>query len=405
MASVAAGTGRPVLEASGVPVRPPPQPLSDEDLAKVKAALRARDYPRNSATRSPPPAIEGKGDGRGDGTSPLTPQVTGADAGPEGNSAPSKDVEDANGGDGGGIDQRLFAPVLRAILSGEGDHVLRRSLLCHPFLKVSKSDSSSAGISSGVAGGSAGVASSKGSGVGSTPSPLGTSRKKGSKAARGGKPKKRDRDKEKGGREQEDTGQGTEAAGSGAAVERSPQLPLDVSREMNRLAERASCDGSLQSTLILLKTLLCALDPAAQLMGTVESPSMKHPPSQQGGRSLGRKQISTPEGDNARAAHSSVTKIELGTAPLWALAGRGLSGWPEVMELLRREKYRERMMALRGRPSLTICYGKTDMRGRLEAKGESSGVVTAVQVRLFKQECFDNYLMSCAVANSVLPIG
>ena len=72
--------------------------------------------------------------------------------------------------------------------------------------------------------------------------------------------------------------------------------------------------------------------------------------------------------------------LTLDTSPLRALAGRGLSSWSDMMEILWKEKYRERMVSLRGLPSLTICSGKADTRGRLEAGGESSGVVTAVHV-------------------------
>ncbi|CAM9673054.1 unnamed protein product, partial [Ectocarpus sp. 8 AP-2014] len=88
----------------------------------------------------------------------------------------------------------------------------------------------------------------------------------------------------------------------------------------------------------------------------------------------------TPASAVGRDTSAPSTEPTLSTEPLKALAGPGLSGWSDMMELLRREKYRERMVALRGRPSLTVCAGKAEMRGRLEAKGESSGVVTAVRV-------------------------
>lgn len=377
MASVVPGTGLSIEEASGVPTRPPP-PLSEEDFARVKAAVRSRHEPRSMTLSSLPTASHEKGEG-------SSPPVSASQAaGAVGNSGGSGDVEDASVGVSGGIDQRLFAPVLRAILAGEGDHVLRRSLLCHPFLKGSKNGASSAGVSSGSSG-------SKGSGAGTAPSPVGTSRKKGSKAPKGVKSKKRDRDKDKGNKEQEENGQGVVVSGGtvspltsyakGSSV---ADLPLDVSREMNRLAERASGDGSLQSTLIFVKTLLCSVDPAAQLTSAVDSSSPNQP---QGGRSSGRKHISTSGDDSTSVVRPSSTKILLSSAPLQALAGRGLSGWTEVVELLKREKHRERMLTLRGRPSLTVCCGKADIRGRLEAKGESSGVVTSVQVRQCRSMC------------------
>lgn len=373
MASVVPGTGLSIEEASGVPARPPPQPLSEEDFAKVKAAVRSRHESRSTTLSSLPTATNEKREG----SSP--PASASQAAGVVGNSGGSGDVEDTSIVGSGSIDQRLFAPVLRAILAGEGDHVLRRSLLCHPFLKASKNGTSSSGVPSASSG-------SKGCGAGTTPSPVGASRKKGSKASsKGVKSKKRDRDKDKGNNEQEDNGQGVVVSGgtgspSTSSVKGSSvvDLPLDISREMNRLAERASGDGSLQSTLILVKTLLCSVDPAAELTSVVDSSSPHQP---QVGCSSGRKQISTPEDDSAGVVRLSSSKILLSAAPFQALAGRGLSGWAEVIELLKREKHRERMLTLRGRPSLTVCCGKADIRGRLEAKGESSGVVTGVQVR------------------------
>lgn len=372
MASVVPGTGLSIEEASGVPARPPPQPLSEEDFARVKAAVRSRHEPKSTTLLSLPTATNEKRVGS------SQPASVSHAAGAVVNTGGSGDGEDTSVVGSGGIDQRLFAPVLRAILAGEGDHVLRRSLLCHPFLKASKNGASAAGVPSGSSG-------SKGSGAGTSPSPVGTSRKKGSKASKGVKSKKRDRDKDKGNNEQEDNGQGVVVTGATGSPSTSSvkgssvaDLPLNISREMNRLAERASGDGSLQSTLILVKTLLCSVDPAAELTTAVDYSSPNQP---QGGRSSGRKQLSTPGDDNAGAVKPSSSKILLSAAPLQALAGRGLSGWAEVIELLKREKHRERMLALRGRPSLTVCCGKADIRGRLEAKGESSGVVTGVQVR------------------------
>lgn len=163
---------------------------------------------------------------------------------------------------------------------------------------------------------------------------------------------------------------------AGGAASRSS--PLDLSREMNRLAERAAADGSLQSTLILVKTLLCVVDPGTQ--ASTWSGTSQPISSHQGGRT-GRGQAMAAAGSSSKKDAFDASGLSLSTTPLRALAGRGLSGWSDMMEVLRREKYRERMMSLRGWPSLTVCSGKADMRGRLEAGGESSGVVTAVHVR------------------------
>ncbi|CAN0006962.1 unnamed protein product, partial [Sphacelaria rigidula] len=132
------------------------QPLSDHDFAKVKLAVRARDEPKLAGVS---PAT---GAGAGAGTGVQTPLGSAADAAsPQvpnttspgvvcsaGAAAASKGSDHGNDSDGPGIDQRLFAPVLRAILAGEGDHVLRRSLLCHPFLKGVKTGGSSASAAS-----------------------------------------------------------------------------------------------------------------------------------------------------------------------------------------------------------------------------------------------------------------
>ncbi|CAM9418837.1 unnamed protein product, partial [Ectocarpus sp. 12 AP-2014] len=124
---------------------------------------------------------------------------------------------------------------------------------------------------------------------------------------------------------------------------------------MGRLAESAASDGSLQSTLILVKTLLCAVDPGtkASVLG-IDSPRRRSQQQQQGSGRAGR----TPASAVGRDDSAPSTEPTLSTEPLKALARPGLSGWSDMMELLRREKYRERMVALRGRPSLTVCAGK-----------------------------------------------
>lgn len=290
-----------------------------------------------------------------------------------GGGSPAATTTKSPGGGESKIDPRLFAPVLRAILAGEGDHVLRRSLLCHPFLKAG------AAKPSGGVGTSWGTGSKGSSGVASS-SPLSTAggrRKEGKGGKGGGKPKKRDRAVSKSQEEFVPPPQGSPKTG-GLEPERS--APLDVSAEMGRLTERAASDRSLQSTLILAKTLLCAVDPGTRssVLG-IDSPRGQ---SQQGKRA-GRTQGAGGGSDDptSSTARSSSAELTIRTAPLRALAGPGLSGWADMMELLRREKYRERMLALRGQPSLTVCAGKAEIRGRLEAKGESSGVVTAVHVR------------------------
>lgn len=413
VASVDPGTGRPSGDTTGIP-SPPPQPLSEDDFAKVKAAVRDRDDPKPLVSSTLLPATSGKGQPASPTAVPVPsspspreqhqPQQSrwssaGLGGGVDGIFA-EKGGEDAAAAaaaslavSGGGIDQRLFAPVLRAILAGEGDHVLRRSLLCHPFLKAKNAASSTGGSGGSWGGGSGGGPKASGAGASVEPSPQGSGRRKGSKGAKGGKAKKRDRDR---GRDVEEFAQaaGAMAAATSAVVAGSPssrgaaaaamvvdQLqPLDVSREMNRLAERAAADGSLQSTLILIKTLLCAVDPATQLPAAAESP--RQASLQQGARP-GRKQASAKPGPGtANASSLPGGRLALRTAPLRALAVKGLSGWSDVMKLLRREKYRELMMSLRGRPSLTVCCGKAEMRGRLEAKGESSGVLTGARVSI-----------------------
>lgn len=412
VSSVAPGTGQQHSHENDV-LSPPPQPLSEDDLVKIKAAVRDRDAPKRSIVLPSPPISGGGaavGGGGGNESSPAAAIPT-----PPFPSSPSRWSSTSGGVDSkgesvaaaaGGIDQRLFAPVLRAILAGEGDHVLRRSLLCHPFLKAAKSGASSSGGGSswggsvvkggsptrgGGGGGGGGSGGGSDSGKAVAPSPRG--RRRGSKGAKGGKAKKRDRDRE---RDQEEVGQAASPSTGASArggVDRSS--PLDASREMNRLATRAAADGSLQSTLILVKTLLCAVDPGTQASSVTDSP--RH---SEGGRGAGAGRTQASMGGAAAASGRGVAggkgpatggvygaarsisgELKLRTAPLRALAGRGLSGWSEVTELLRREKYRERMAALRGRPSLTVCSGKADTRGRLVARGESSGVVTGLQVR------------------------
>lgn len=408
VASVIPGTGHSRQEAGGIPF-PPPQTLSMDDFAKVTSVVRNRDWPIRSAL-SPSALAAGGGGG---GTSPSGVPMPSSPSGQQrkqqqqqqqprwgatgqGESADERapTVNDAESVGGGGvIDQRLFEPVLRAILNGELDHVLRRSLLCHPFLKTTKGGASSAG------GGGGGAlwgnnyragASSKGAAIGAASSPIGGGSRRKDSIGSKSKAKKRDRDRA---REQEELGKESAAAaavaaatagtgGSSSAGEGAGRSsPLDVSREMNRLAERAAADGSLQSALILVKTLLCVVDPGTQASAWSGTPQ---PTSSQQGSRTGRGQAVV-----AAAAAGSLSEnetyetggITLSTSPLRALAGRGLSGWSDMMEILWREKYRERMMSLRGLPSLTICSGKADVRRRLEAGGEASGVVTAVHVR------------------------
>lgn len=174
-----------------------------------------------------------------------------------------------------------------------------------------------------------------------------------------------------------------------AGSSRADRQPLDVSLELSRLAEHAEAHGSLQSTLILLKTLLCVVDPATAAVegySTRQSP-VSQPSIGRGGRSRAHpaagsedtsKGLSVAGPASGAVAGSALT---VKTAPLLRLLARDLSDWSDVTELLRREKHREMMLALRGRPSLTVCCGKADIRGRLEAKGEAAGVVTAVHVR------------------------
>lgn len=410
VASVSAGTGyASQAAAKGIP-SPPPQSLSQDDFAKVRAAVLERDGGKNGPS-SPP--VSGTGSGTGPGptggstssqkssgvvppavpTSPSTgqqqKQSRWASAGGGGSPAATRSPDCESDGR---IDARLFAPVLRAILAGEGDHVLRRSLLCHPFLKAGGGKASGSAASGGGTGGSSWGTSSKGSGSSAVASsPLSGGRRKEGKGGKGGKAKKRDRDRASKSQDEFVPPQGSPssskaAGGGGGEAERSS--PLDVSAEMGRLTERAASDRSLQSTLILVKTLLCAVDPGTKssVLG-IDSPRRQ---AQQGGRA-GRTQApgvataaaSRGEGSDDRTSstgRSPPAELAIRAAPLKALAGPGLSGWADMMELLRREKYRERMVALRGRPSLTVCSGKAEIRGRLDVKGESSGVVTAVQV-------------------------
>lgn len=408
VASVAPGTGHSSEEAGGIPSRSP-KPLSDDDFEKVKAAVRNRDGPKRSTLSPPTPAARGESATSPAGGvpaqgSPSTPREKqqprwGSTSHGGGGGFVDGGTTSKDGGNAGrGIDQRLFEPVLRAILSGEGDHVLRRSLLCHSLLKDTKSGacstgggggSSSGGASRGTGGGAG--ANSKGSGAGAAASPLGGGRRKDGKGSKGGKAKKRDRDRA---REQDELGRGNTPSTSGVSPSArggaDSSSPLDASREMSRLAELAAADCSLQSTLILVKTLLCAVDPGTQAPTAIESARQSSTSSslQPGSRS-GRNPVealavrggAADGGRGSASGSSSVAGLTLKTAPLRALTGKGLSGWSDVLELLRREKYREWMGALRGRPSLTVCSGKADMKGRLEAKGESSGVITAVQVR------------------------
>lgn len=415
---MSAGTGHScAAEAKGIPSPAPPS-LSEDDFAKVRTAVRERDGGSKHSPASPfvlgtaspgdIPVVLG---------SPSTVQQKQQQSrwGPAsgGGSPAVRSSDGASGSGSGGIDQRLFAPVLRAILAGEGDHVLRRSLLCHPFLKTTKGGSTSA-TTAGAGRSSWGGAplGSKGSGSGAASSPLsggGGGRRKDGKGSKGGKAKKRDRDRDRASRNQEDLGGagspsssksgggGGGRGGGGGGLERSS--PLDVSKEMARLADCAAAEGSLQSTLILVKTLLCAVDPGtkAAVLGASGSPRKQ---SQQPGGRAGGRAAATPAAasrgggpDSARmgsiveGSSESSTGLTLSAAPLKALVEPRLSGWDDMMELLRREKYRERMVALRGRPSLTVCSGKAEMRGRLEAKGEFAGVVTAVQVREYEAHC------------------
>lgn len=414
VASVTAGTGHSSVAAVNCMPSPTPPSLSDDDFAKVRAAVLERD---GGSKHYPPLARSIPASGgaatvssprRGTPVAPSSPSTAQQTQQPQQQSRWDSSVSgpvdsptprSADGKSGGGIDQRLFAPVLRAILAGEGDHVLRRSLLCHPFLKATKSGSASAG-GGGSSWGSGSLGSKGSSGSGAASSPLsGGGRRKDCKGSKGGKAKKRDRGRAS--RNQEDFGeqQGSPSSasskgrggGGGGGTERPG--PLNVSRELGRLADCAAADGSLQSTLILVKTLLCAVDPGtkASVLGTDYPRRQSH--QQSGGRAgrtqavgttVGARPSGGPEGRTGPVAEVSSapsTGLTLSAVPLKALAGPGLSGWSDMMELLRREKYRERMVALRGRPSLTVCSGKADMRGRLEAKGESAGVVTAVQVR------------------------
>lgn len=387
------------VDAVGKP-RPQPQlqPLSEQDFAKVKAAVRARDEPKLTDVSPSDGGSSGE-------TSHGPPVATTAVASPLVSHNACSAVRGSTGAamskdtNAPGIDQRLFVPVLRAILAGEGDHVLRRSLLCHPFLKGSKTGASAVGIKTGASAVAASPSSKDpgaAEGKKSAPSPGGSgggsgARRKGSKGSKGGKAKKRDRDRDK------DSGEWGSSAGA-AQVGPAPKAekkPLDAPREVSRLAEAAAQDGSLQSTLVLVKTLLCAVDPATA--GVDESP---RPSGSSSSGRVGRSNQTAATGGATTHAHGCTDDAGKGstaggavagfspaltvrTSPLRALAGRGLSGWSDILELLRREKYRERMVALRGRPSLTVCCGRADSRARLEAKGEASGVVTAVQVRAF----------------------
>lgn len=418
----------------------PPRPLSEPDFARVKAAVHHRDAPSESSAVPLSSFVDsGAGAGRGAPSSIMghpvpelpsprqrqqksrwsssTHGVSGSR--PAGTAAVEGTGVGVEGGESGshGIDQRLFAPVLRAILAGEGDHVLRRSLLCHPFLKASKGGASSTGGSSssssgGTPWGSGSGAGSKGfgSGLGRTSSPLSAGdRRKEGKGSKGGKAKKRDRDRDRdkdtshdvstrgkatAARDAASSGKGAGARGgksgargtgggvgdAGMSTDRS--TPLNVSREIGRLAERAAADGSLQSTLILVKTLLCSVDP-----GTQSSSSSSSSSSVMALETERRPAVSNQDRAGRSAPGSTMTPatstgLMLKMESLRALASsKGLSDWSDLMELLRRERYRERMVQLRGQPSLTVCSGKAEVRGRLETKGESSGIVTAVHVR------------------------
>lgn len=419
VASVLAGTGHSSVAAAMCMPVPTPQSLSEEDFAKVRAAVLERNGgSKHFSPLGRPIPVSG---GVAVVSSPLggTPVVPSSPSpaqrypqqhqqksrwdscpsGPAGSTTPRS----ADGKSGGGIDQRLFAPVLRAILAGEGDHVLRRSLLCHPFLKATKSGSTSAGGGGGGGGSSwgSGSLSSKGSSGGaSASSPLsGGGRRKDCKGGKGGKAKKRDRGRvsrnpdDPGGQQQGSPSSASSKGRGGGKGGAERPGPLDVSREMGRLADCAAADGSLQSILILVKTLLCAVDPGTKA-SVLGADSPRRQPQQQSGGRAGRAQAagtapsgaSLSGGPESRAApvaegsSAPSTGLTFGAGPFKALARPGLSGWSDMMEVLRKEKYRERMVALRGRPSLTVCSGKADMRGRLEAKGESAGVVTGVQV-------------------------
>lgn len=416
------GTGHSCAAAAkGIP-SPSPQCLSEDDFAKVRAAVLERDGGSKPSPASPfvlgTNGAAGSAPASSPGGAPVVPSSPSTAQQKQQQQQPrwgstggggSPAIRSADGGSGG-IDQRLFAPVLRAILAGEGDHVLRRSLLCHPFLKTTKGGSTSAAAAGGSYWGGAPL-SSKGSGSGAASSPLsgsssGGGRRKDGKGSKGVKAKKRDRDRAS--RNQEDlggtsspssakSGGGGRGGGGGGGPERAS--PLDVSREMGRLADCAAADGSLQSTLILVKTLLCTVDPGtkAAVLGASGSPRKQSQQQRQGGRAGGGRTATSAFGargsgsdSNARmgsivgSSSACSTELTLDAAPLKALVEPRLSGWADMMELLRREKYRERMVALRGRPSLTVCSGKAEMRGRLEAKGEFAGVVTAVQVSPLK---------------------
>ncbi|CAM9684696.1 unnamed protein product, partial [Choristocarpus tenellus] len=258
----------------------------------------------------------------------------------------------------GRVDNRLFLPVLRTVLEGEGDLVLRRSLLCHPLMKMTKANPQGAP-------GSGSVGQSR---------PTSSGRRKGSK---GSKTKKHDREKE------------LEREASRTAVtihpptEGTDRSPLDVPRELRKMAVLALEEGSLQSLLILVKTLMCSLDASGD-GGPHQSAAEAKDHKETLLQGLGVSSPSRGTGNAEIELQQRVATPEDNMIPtiFKTLVSRGLSGWPELMSLLRRERHKERMLALRGRPSLTVCYGKADIRGRLEAKGDSAGVVTGTLIPL-----------------------
>ncbi|CAM9958553.1 unnamed protein product, partial [Discosporangium mesarthrocarpum] len=107
-------------------VSSPLQPLSDGDMAKIRGALRCQDGHVLSVSGQPsPPASPSPGQFIASTSNPL-----------EDSSGIVDDVRSVR------LDLRVFAQVLRAVLGREGDHVLRRSLLCHPLVKSAKSNPS-----------------------------------------------------------------------------------------------------------------------------------------------------------------------------------------------------------------------------------------------------------------------
>ncbi|CAM9958485.1 unnamed protein product, partial [Discosporangium mesarthrocarpum] len=188
---------------------------------------------------------------------------------------------------------------------------------------------------------------------------------------KGGKVKKQEKEKEF---ERE-----TSRAANRANQEQVIAPPMDVPRELSKLVSLAVEEGSLQSLLILVKTLLCALDPSGSSQPSQDKGGVNEAHKVSGAGRPGR-----GSGEIVAEAQWSLAAQEcaLPVKPLRTLGSSSISGWPEFMSLLRREQHKEKMVALRGQPSITVCSGKADIRGRLEVRGESAGIVTGAPIPL-----------------------